>query len=298
MIRAAPGATDPGSDPPSPVAFAAFARNATRRHVTPPLILSAAIAVAMVASFLAFATRPDGEGEAALHPLIERFLGNAFSRVIVIVFLTSALYGVLQLIGVVVDRGRLSLLAVDGSGDESRDPSWLAFLAGRPRRPYTGAVATWADRLPGDPHEIADRYSHHRSRHAELGLLPLRFCVWVLPLLGFIGTVVGIARSIVGLEVVIAPEAGGQSAEGLLAVLGGLQFAFDTTLLGLVTAIPVMLLQMVLGGRESEVTEEGHHRMLALLASAEAGEAGPPPTGPDATPDPSNAPAPSGVAQG
>ena len=297
MIRAAPGATDPGSDPPSQVAFAAFARNATRRHVTPPLILSAAVAVAMVASFLAFATRLDGDGEAALHPLIERFLGNAFSRVIVVVFLTSAIYGVLQLIGVVVDRDRLSLLAVAGSDGEAR-ASWLAFLAGRPRRPYTGAVATWADRLPGDPHDIADRYSHHRSRHAELALLPLRFCVWVLPLLGFIGTVVGIARSIVGLEAVIAPEAGGQSAEGLLAVLGGLQFAFDTTLLGLVTAIPVMLLQMVLGGRESEVTEEGHHRMLALLASAEAGEAGSPPAGPDAAPDPSNAPVPPGVAKG
>ena len=272
MNRSVSGKSDPGSDTSSHVAFAAFARAATRRHVTPPLILSAAVATASVTSFVSLAMPPGGDAEAAVHPLIERFLGNGFSRTIVIVFLTSAVYGALQLIGIAVDRDRLRLLGVPGG--EAR-ASWLAFLAGRPLRPHTGTAAVWADRLAGDPHDIADRYGLQRHRHAELGLLPLRFSVWVLPLLGFIGTVVGIARSIIGLETVIAPGAGGQSAEGLLAVLGGLQFAFDTTLLGLVTAIPVMLLQMVLGGRESQVTEEGYHRVLALLASAEAGTAPP-----------------------
>ena len=309
------GKNGPGSGTSPDVDFDDFARTATRRHVTPPLILSAAIAVALVASFLSLAMRPDGGVEAALHPLIDRFFGNGFSRTIVIVFLTAALYGVLQLIGVVVDRERLPWLGksggkarsdreargllralskwrprrqhaeggagAGGSADREAHGSWLALLAGRLSEPTTG-LATMAGKLSGDPRDYADRYSLQRDRNAELGLLPLRFSVWVLPLLGFIGTVVGIARSIVGLEAVIAPPgAGGQSAEGLMAVLGGLQFAFDTTLLGLVTAIPIMLLQVVLGGRENEATEESRHRVLTVLASAKAGK-GPAASGQDA----------------
>ena len=255
MIQAAPESFDSGSESQahSRVAFAAFARRSTRRHVTAPLILSAALAVALVASFVSLSMRLDGDTGMVLEPFVERFLGSGFTRAIVIVFLTAAIYGALQLIGIVVDRDRLRWL---GLPDGEYRTSWLALIAGRPFRPRTGGAVLWADAAQNDPHEIADRYAVQRHRHAELGLLPLRFCVWVLPLLGFIGTVVGIARSIKGLEGVIDPGTGGRSAEGLLSVLGGLQFAFDTTLLGLVTVIPVMLVHMILGGRESEQTEE------------------------------------------
>ena len=270
MIRAIPGKLDPGSQAPSHVAIATFARTSTRRYVTAPLILAVALAVALAASLLPLAARLDGETGAVLQPFVERFFGNGFSRAIILVFLTSALYGALQLIGIVVDRDRLRLL---GLLDGKTHASWLALIAGRPFRPCADATVRWTDGGTSDPHEIADRYAVQRHRHAELGLLPLRFSVWVLPLLGFIGTVVGIARSVNGLEAVIAPAAGGQSTEGLLTVLGGLRFAFDTTLLGLATVIPVMVLQMILVGRESEVTEESRHRVLALVTSAEAEDA-------------------------
>lgn len=279
MKRAVSGDAGAASDVAPPVAFAVFARQATRRYVTPPLILSLAVAAALAASFLSLATRLDGETAAALRPWVERFLGNGFSRLIALTFLSAALYGALQLLGIAVDRRRLRRL---GLPDGAARASWLAALAGRPLRPYTGNPATRPDEPPGDPHAAADRFSLQRQGYAEAGLLPLRFGVWVLPLLGFIGTVVGIARSITGLETVIAPATGGQSAEGLLAVLGGLQFAFDTTLLGLLAVIPVMLLQMVLGGRESQVTEEGRHHVLALLTAADAL----PSAGPDDTPAP------------
>ena len=268
MNRAVSGDVEPGLEAePWALAFAAFARAATRRYVAPPLILSLAVGAALTASLLPLAGRLTGSAAATLDLLIERFLGNGFSRAIVFLFLASAAYGVFQLVGIAVDRERLRLLG--RAGAETR-VSWLACLAGRPMRPYTGDPALWTDGVSGDPHDVADRYSVQRHRHAELGLLPLRFSVWVLPLLGFIGTVVGIARSITGLEAVIAPGAGGQSAEGLLAVLGGLQFAFDTTLLGLVSVIPVMLLQMVLGGREQALAAEGHHCVLVLLAAGSA----------------------------
>ena len=258
-----------GSEPPPHAAFAHFVHAATRRYVTPTVILSAAAAAALFATLLPLAMSLNGDGETTLQPLLERFLGNAFCRAIVILFLASALYGTLQLIGTVIDRARLRFL---GSPDDDAPSSWLALLTGRPLRPHIRGGSRWTERIWDDPHEIADRYSLQRGRYAEMGLLPLRFAVWVLPLLGFIGTVVGIARSIIGLEAVIAPGGGEQSAKGLLTVLGGLQFAFDTTLLGLVAVIPVMLLQMILGGRESAVTEEGRHRVLALLKSTEPTE--------------------------
>lgn len=260
-----PSKVEQGSEPPaSQVAFAAFARAATRRHVVPPLILSLAVAIAAIASISPLTAWIYGEREATLRALADRFLGNGFSRTMFAVFLTSGFYGLLQLVGIRVDRSRIRSLGAGGT----TNPSWLACLTGRPLRQGTNRTLQ-GEEFTEDPTELADRYSLQRHRYAELGMLPLRYTVWVLPLLGFIGTVVGIARSITGLEAVMAPDVGGQATEGLLDVLGGLRFAFDTTLLGLVTVIPVMLLQLVLGGRESQVTDEAHHCVLSLLTLPE-----------------------------
>ena len=265
MTRAVPGESNRGSPAPSHLAFATFARTSARRYAAAPLILAASVAVALVASLMPLAMRLDAETGAALYPLVERFFGNGFCQAIVALFLTSALYGALQLVGSGVDRDRLRRPAPP---DGEMRASWLALVAGRPIRWRADATSLLSGRDESDLREFADRYAVEYQRQAELGLLPLRFAVWVLPLLGFIGTVVGIARSINGLEAVIVPGAGGQSAEGLLTVLGGLRFAFDTTLLGLATVIPVMLLQMILVARESEVTEESRHRVLSLSTSA------------------------------
>ena len=265
MSHEAPGAlAQRGSDDASPVAFDTFARNATRRHVVPPLLLSLAIAAALVASLLQAARTLAENPATGLPALTDRFLGNEFSLAIIVVFLTSLVYGALQLAGILVDRRRLPLLGLSGGQAQAR---WPALVTGRPSRARPGDTTLRDEPAPGDPREAADRYRFHLDHQAELGLLPLRFCVWVLPLLGFIGTVVGIARSITGLRTVITPGTGAQSAEGLSIVLGGLQFAFDTTLLGLVFVIPVMLLQMVLRGRESEMAEEARHAVLTVLTS-------------------------------
>ena len=262
MKRGVPEETEPAQLAPPQIAFAAFARAVTRRHVIPPVILSLAAASALVAGLPLLVADAGGETDTAVVTLSERFLGNGFSRTIVILFVSAVIYGVLQLAGIAVDRGRMHTLGV---GRAESGASWVAVIAGRSLRPIDYPAGMWENDVEGDPHDMADRFSLQRQRYVELGLLPLRFSVWVLPLLGFIGTVVGIARSIVGLETVIAPESVGQSSEGLRTVLEGLQFAFDTTLLGLAAVIPVMLLQMIVGGRENEVTEDGHYRVLWLL---------------------------------
>ncbi len=258
----------------SQIAFANFADAATRRYVAPPLILSLALSGAVIASFLGLAIPLDGELGAKLQPLVERFFGNGFSRTILILFLSAAVYGALQMIGVAIDRSRLRSMGRSG-GLRGRF-SWLACLVGRP------GETEWVGGWMGAPHDFAHRYSVQRQHYVELGMLPLRFAAWVLPLLGFLGTVVGVASSIGGLEIVISAGPGNKPTDGLRAVLGGLTFAFDTTLLGLVAVIPVMVLQMFLGGRESVVTEEGRHRVLALLAKGE------PEDGSEALPEPSS----------
>ena len=249
-----------GTEALSEVDFTSFASAATRRYVVPPLIISLLLSGAMIESFLALPMPLDSTLGETLRPIIERYLDNGFSQAILILFLAACIYCLLQMIGIAVDRSRLRSM---GRAESPRSrASRLALLAGRP------AEAVWVGPVPGDLHDLADRYCLQRRHSAELGMLPLRFAIWALPLLGFIGTVVGVARSIGGLEVVIAAGPGGQPTEGLMTVLDGLQFAFDTTLLGLLAVIPVMMLQMFLGGRESIVTEEGRCRVLTLLNEA------------------------------
>ena len=234
------------------IAFALFARNAARRHVMPPLILSVAVSTAAVATFLS------AHGE--IPPFADRFIGNEFSRVMAILFLAAVFYGALQFAGLALDRKRLRSLERPADGG-----CWFAVFAGRPsHRPSLDA--DWARAMPDAAENVADRFRYQLERYSDNGLLPLRFAVWVLPLLGFIGTVVGVARAIVGLETVIAT--GSRSTDGLLTVLGGLQFAFDTTLLGLAAVIPVMLMQMFLESRGSDVAEEGYRGVLAFFAQA------------------------------
>ena len=266
--------TEPGTgtEASSEVAFANFAdfaNDATRRYIAPPLIMSLSLSGSVVASFLALATPFDGELGAMFQPIVERFLGNGFSRTILILFLAAAVYGLLQMIGIAIDRRRLR--SMGQTGNPRRRSSWLARLLARLAGRGQPAKVEWPDAIPDDLHDFADRYCLQRQHYAELGMLPLRFATWALPLLGFIGTVVGVASSIGGLEVVIATGPGGQPTEGLMTVLGGLRFAFDTTLLGLLAVIPVMVLQMFLGGRESVVTEEGRRRVFTLLSEAAPG---------------------------
>nr|WP_281349770.1 MotA/TolQ/ExbB proton channel family protein [Marichromatium bheemlicum] len=81
----------------------------------------------------------------------------------------------------------------------------------------------------------ADRLDTHQRLRAA----PLSYAIWVLPLMGFIGTVVGISGAIGGLGSVFG-EAGREQALG--EVLGHLRYAFDTTFVGLAAVIPIMAL--------------------------------------------------------
>ena len=69
-----------------------------------------------------------------------------------------------------------------------------------------------------------------------------RILVWAIPLLGFIGTVVGISSAVSGFSGFLE-QAGDveQIKEGIGMVTGGLAVAFDTTLLALFLSVVVMI---------------------------------------------------------
>lgn len=78
----------------------------------------------------------------------------------------------------------------------------------------------------------------------DSGYTLLRSYIWANPILGFIGTVVGIGVAVGGLAASFGGEGGDMASklqEGLSTVTGGLGTAFDTTLIGLVYAMMLLI---------------------------------------------------------
>jgi hypothetical protein len=83
--------------------------------------------------------------------------------------------------------------------------------------------------------------------------------LWAIPIMGFIGTVVGIGDAIGGFGAVFGAGEGGdmsQIKEPLLAVLGSMGVAFDTTLLALVLSIVLSFPASSLQGSEDDLVTD------------------------------------------
>ncbi|MBU0552739.1 MotA/TolQ/ExbB proton channel family protein [Myxococcota bacterium] len=82
----------------------------------------------------------------------------------------------------------------------------------------------------------------------------LSACMWLLPLTGFLGTVVGMAAAIGSFDMVISSTAADLKA--LAPSVVGLATAFDTTLLALVLVVPLKLLEVGMERREQDLLEQ------------------------------------------
>lgn len=83
--------------------------------------------------------------------------------------------------------------------------------------------------------------------------------LWAIPIMGFIGTVVGIGGAIGGFGAVFGAGEGGdmsQIKEPLLNVLGQMGVAFDTTLLALVVSIMLSFPASALQGQEDDLVSD------------------------------------------
>lgn len=123
--------------------------------------------------------------------------------------LAAAIYGLLQIAAAALDEA--AAVGRSRPGLAGRTLRWLSGRAGfQPMRGYLVAAADWG---------------------GDALLAPLRLGVSLFPMVGFVGTVIGLSAAIEGLPGAIGDDA------ALAPVLDSLHVAFDTTLIGLVGAL-------------------------------------------------------------
>jgi biopolymer transport protein ExbB/TolQ len=85
----------------------------------------------------------------------------------------------------------------------------------------------------------------------------LRYLAWLIPALGFIGTVMGIAQALQGL---------GTATPDMQAITGALSFAFDTTTVALVeSAVLVMAMNDAQAAEERALNAAGEYCLRNLI---------------------------------
>ena len=108
---------------------------------------------------------------------------------------------------------------------------------------------------------LQDMLNHHAEvayKRMEASYVVLQVFIWAIPILGFIGTVLGIAQAVYEFSDFIQTVEQGaqfntQMRTALGGVTGGLAVAFNTTFLALVLVIPVMLATTFLQKLEEEM---------------------------------------------
>lgn len=95
-----------------------------------------------------------------------------------------------------------------------------------------------------DRAELLQIAAENDEKYLESTFTLLRGLIWAIPVLGFIGTVVGLARAVGNFGSVLAEESGGRVTtlrDALGGVTGGLAVAFETTLIALAAALLLQL---------------------------------------------------------
>ena len=126
--------------------------------------------------------------------------------------------------------------------------------------------------------EVAGLLKSHAETDAscvQASYTILKVIVWAIPILGFLGTVIGIGMAVAQFSVSLEGlQVGGQITELLGPVIGGLAVAFDTTLLALLMSLVIMFPTSALEKMEDDlliaVDEYCHDRFLSRLQGADA----------------------------
>eukprot|EP00913_Durusdinium_trenchii_P023372 g21950.t1 len=108
-----------------------------------------------------------------------------------------------------------------------------------------------------DVDEILRSQAEHDESVMENSYSIIRGFVWAIPVLGFIGTVIGLSQAIGGFGSVLqTTEEIKDIKQSLQGVTGGLSTAFETTLQGLVAALVIQLILTFLKKSEQEFLDE------------------------------------------
>ncbi|MCE2436650.1 MAG: MotA/TolQ/ExbB proton channel family protein [Pseudomonadales bacterium] len=208
----------------------------------PNLLMSFVTAGVLCASFL-LAMEWLGENLEIFEGLARRFLTRGIIPPITVLLF---FWGLLILLG-----KWFNAVYFGASMDEEGQPSaWRPVQVGRTVR-----------ELGANRELLGERLEYLWKRHEESFLMP-RYINYVIPVLGFIGTVLGISLAADGITGLFAIEAGLTSLSTELgAAISPLGIAFDTTLIALSLGA-VLFLVLTLVQRREERTLTGLERRL------------------------------------
>jgi biopolymer transport protein ExbB/TolQ len=107
---------------------------------------------------------------------------------------------------------------------------------------------------------VLDSQADNDASTIDSSYTALRALIWTIPVLGFIGTVIGLGTAIGSFTDVIAAgggaEAAGNIREKLSPVVGGLATAFNTTLVALVAAVCIQLFSTFIYKLEEDLLDD------------------------------------------
>jgi len=143
---------------------------------------------------------------------------------------------------------------------------WSAGLTLLRPSPFTAGF----DALTANANDLAEGMQMLWRRHEESWLLP-RYLSWAVPVLGFIGTVLGISLAAEGIQSIIGAQGGlAQMSADLGKAISPLGIAFDTTLIALSLSVALVLIQTALQRWEDNVIIDVEHRLRVMEESAGA----------------------------
>jgi len=109
----------------------------------------------------------------------------------------------------------------------------------------------------GDVDEVLKTQAENDEGQVDSSYTVLRGLIWAIPVLGFIGTVLGLSVALGGFGAVLTAASDmEQLRSALQRVTGGLATAFDTTLQGLVAALMIHLFMVSVHRREERFLDD------------------------------------------
>ncbi len=121
--------------------------------------------------------------------------------------------------------------------------------------------------------ECLNTQSQNDENYLSSSYSVLKGFLWAIPVLGFIGTVVGLAQAVGGFGKVVSEGADIEQLKNALGgVTGGLSVAFETTMIALVAALIVQLLMTFVVNREEifldECADYCHRNIISKMKNA------------------------------
>ncbi|MCA9214404.1 MAG: MotA/TolQ/ExbB proton channel family protein [Planctomycetales bacterium] len=171
-----------------------------------------------------------------------------------------------------VDLGQVKLRKAAVNGDLPSDSTelinGLGQLSTSAQNSYLGRrilnALTFVERKQS-AEGLDDELKYHSDMdavRAHDGYSFVRIIIWATPMLGFLGTVMGITLALGDLSPEALVNSPTQAMEGLLA---GLSVAFDTTALALTLSIALMFLQFLVSQGETQLLATVDQRAIDML---------------------------------